>query len=113
MLPVANPNVIFKALSDGAVLFSTEDEVYYGLNEVGARVWELLPPACATLDEMCAALAGTYPDVDEATIRADVAELLEDLLAHRLLTLRPDAPSNGQRAETPSQADRPESARVG
>jgi len=67
MLPVANPKVIYKALLDGeAVLFSTEEEVYFGLNEVGARVWELLPPATNSLDELCAALAVQYLDADPA-----------------------------------------------
>ena len=45
MLPVPNPKVLFKSMSDGAVLFSTDNEVYFGLNSVGARVWELLPPS--------------------------------------------------------------------
>ena len=51
MLPTRNPKVIFKALATGAVLYSTEEEVYFGLNPVGVRVWELLPPAHQTLDE--------------------------------------------------------------
>ena len=113
MLPVANPNVIFKTLSDGAVLFSTEDEVYFGLNEVGARVWELLPPRCSTLDELCTLLAAKYPEVDEAVIRADVTELLADLLAHRLLMPRQAEAPDAQRAETPAKAGWTASARVG
>jgi hypothetical protein len=85
MLPVANPKVIYKAMPDGAVLFSTADEVYFGLNEVGARVWELLPPATRTLDELCAAMQRHYPDVPLETIRADVVELLEELSAQGLV----------------------------
>ena len=80
VLPTRNPKVIFKALASGAVLYSTEEEVYFGLNPVGVRVWELLPPAHQTLDEVCRVLASEYPDVEEAVIRADVSELLDDLL---------------------------------
>jgi DNA-directed RNA polymerase specialized sigma24 family protein len=32
LLPTPNPDVIHKAVADGAVLLSTRDEVYYGLN---------------------------------------------------------------------------------
>jgi len=80
VLPTRNPKVIFKALATGAVLYSTDEEVYFGLNPVGVRVWELLPPAHQTLDEVCRVIASEYPDVGEDVIRADVAELIDDLI---------------------------------
>jgi hypothetical protein len=79
VLPTRNPKIIFKALATGAVLYSPQDEVYFGLNPVGVRVWELLPPACKQLDEVCRTLEGEYPDAPAEMIRADVAELLEEL----------------------------------
>ena len=94
MLPTRNPKVIFKALSTGAVLYSTEEEVYFGLNPVGVRVWELLPPAHQTLDEVCRVLVGEYPDAEESVIRADVTELIDELL--RLGLVQP-APASAQR----------------
>jgi hypothetical protein len=114
MLPVANPKVIYKPLSDGAVLFSTEDEVYFGLNAVGARVWELLPPATSTVRELCDRIAAQYPDVDPAMIRADVAELIAELVKHRLAIdehAEHNDDSHLQRAF--QQAGEAESARVG
>ena len=59
MLPVAGRQVVYKAVADGAVLLHTETEVYYGLNRVGARVWELL--------------------------RQDVTELFDELIGYGLL----------------------------
>lgn len=88
MLPVPNPKVLFKSMSDGAVLFSTDNEVYFGLNSVGARVWELLPPVCTTFDELCTRLSGEYPEVARSIIEADVKELLGDLTAHNLVAVR-------------------------
>ena len=85
MLPTRNPKVIFKALATGAVLYSTEEEVYFGLNPVGVRVWELLPPVHQTLDEVCRVIASEYPDVGEDVIRADVAELIDELIKQRLV----------------------------
>jgi hypothetical protein len=88
MLPVANPRVIYKALSEGAVLLSTTDEVYFGLNEVGARVWEHLPPVLNTLDELCAEIGAAYPGTDAETIRADISELLAELTEYGLVLPR-------------------------
>lgn len=85
MLPRPNPDVIFQAVADGAVLLDTRTEVYFGLNSVGARIWGLLPPACATLEEVCALLCGDYPEVDEPTLRTDVKELLDELATHGLV----------------------------
>jgi hypothetical protein len=114
MLPVVNPKVIFKALSDGAVLFSTEDEVYFGLNEVGALVWQLLPPKLSTLEELCTAVAERYPDVEAGVIRQDVTELISELASHRLVFPRHVEQADDSSLENPSQeTDQAESARVG
>ncbi len=76
MLPRPHPAVLFQAVSEGAILLHTEQEVYFGLNPVGVEVWQLLPPACSQVDEVCAALARRYPDVPRETLLEDVAELL-------------------------------------
>ena len=95
MLPTRNPKVIFKALATGAVLYSTEEEVYFGLNPVGVRVWELLPPVHQRLDDLCRVIAADYPDAPEDVIRADVTELLEELTR---LGLVKAAPAPAERA---------------
>ena len=84
MLPSANPSIIFQKLDEGAVLFAPHSELYFGLNEVGVIVWDLLPPRSATLEDLCTAVGARYPDVPTATIRADVAELLDQLVADGL-----------------------------
>jgi len=89
MLPSVNPSVIFQKLDDGAVLFAPETEFYFGLNAVGALVWEMLPPRHASLEALCASLTATFPDIAPSVIRSDVEELLEQLVAEGLL-LRPD-----------------------
>jgi hypothetical protein len=96
MVPHANPAVVFKPVTGGAVLLHVDDEVYYGLNAVGARVWELLPPESASLDEICTAIAAEYPDAPLDDVRADVTELLNDLLEHGLvLAAIPQTASSG------------------
>jgi hypothetical protein len=78
-LPIARPTVVWTALPDGAVLFSTETEVYYSINTVGALVWELLPSDGMTLDALCDVVREHFPGAPLAQIRGDVVELLADL----------------------------------
>ena len=85
-LPRKRDGVQFRAVPDGAVLYSKEHEVYYGLNQVGTHVWGLLPPVTATLHELCEKLAVIYTDVSVDVIRADVDEMLQELVSHGLLT---------------------------
>lgn len=85
MLPTPNPAVLLQPVADGAILLHTEQEIYFGLNAVGVEVWNLLPPACASLDEVCEALARRYPEVPGEVLRSDVAELLDALAEQRLV----------------------------
>lgn len=78
-LPAPAPDVLYQALQDGAVLFSPSNEIYFGLNHVGARIWELLPPATRTLDELVDRVAASYPDAPPDRIRRDAQALLADL----------------------------------
>jgi len=89
-LPVPAPSAIFKALSEGGVIFSAATEIYFGVNTIGARIWELLPPVCSTVGEVCAALLTQHPEAGATRIRADVLKFLEELTASGLATL--DAP---------------------
>ena len=84
-LPTPVDGVLFQALEDGAVLFSATSELYFGLNHVGARIWELLPPATSTLDELCARLQQRYQEARPTVLRRDVLELLERLRAEGLV----------------------------
>lgn len=92
MLPIPKDDVIFRRLADGAVVLHGTEEIYYGLNDAGARIWELLP-TCASCDQLWERLCAESPGVDAATIRADAQALIADLLHFGLLTARaPDHP---------------------
>jgi hypothetical protein len=80
--------VIFAALEGGAVLFDRSDGTYYGLNDVGARVWEMLSPGYESVDAMCGALQVQYRDVDPGELRNDVRELLDVLTSFGLVVDR-------------------------
>src|SRR5690349_1474867 len=78
-LPQRKSSVILKEVPEGAILFSTETEVYFSLNAIGVQVWRLLPPECRHVDEVVARIHDDYPEVSRETISSDVRLLLEDL----------------------------------
>lgn len=85
MLPKIKPQVVFCEVEDGAVLLSAADEIYFGLNEVGARVWQMLPPHHTTIRQVCDSLMEEYPDAPAEDILTDVQELLQQLREHGLV----------------------------
>ncbi len=85
MLPSPHPAVVCKPVAEGAVLLHTESEVYFGLNDVGLQVWDLLPPRCKELAQICAALSLRYPEIEPAQLRNDVSELLQQMMNEGLV----------------------------
>jgi hypothetical protein len=83
-LPKPNPAVLFQPVEDGAVLLDPVQEIYFGTNSVGARIWQLLPES-RDLGQLCAALSSVYPDVEPSVLQADAVELLEALQAEGLV----------------------------
>ena len=76
-------SVMFRELEGESVILGLDSESYFGLDEVGTRMWRVVTEA----DSIQAAfdvLLGEY-DVDSDTLRADLAELLETLLARGLI----------------------------
>jgi len=57
---------------------------YYGLDEVGARVWSSLEEKPQSLDELCDAVLEDY-DIDKETCLNDINALLKDLISEKLV----------------------------
>jgi len=67
------------------VLLRLEDGGYYALDEVGAAVWELCDGSRG-IDELVDTLCAEF-DAPQETVRADVAEFIDDLRRERLLAV--------------------------
>jgi PqqD family protein of HPr-rel-A system len=78
-----SPNVVFRDLDGEAVLLDLSSGTYFGLNEVGTRVWQLLHDGRDEA-QIVATLAAEY-DAAPAVIASDVARLLGDLRSRRLI----------------------------
>jgi hypothetical protein len=80
-----DPQVLFQALDEEAVLLDLASERYLVLNELGRRLWELL----SADGDTSAALTRLLEEyqVDEITLRADVAAWIEKLVKLKLASL--------------------------
>ena len=82
------PDVIFRVLGVEAIVLNLDGGLYFGLNEVGTRIWSLLEEHDG--EEVSRRLAAEY-DVTLDQARADVSALIDDLVSRGLL-VRADAP---------------------
>lgn len=80
---VHNPDVAWRVIDDEAVLLAIETTTYYSLDPVGTFIWKAFAEG-ASQEEVLTRVLATY-EVDEATARADLDELVGDLVAERLL----------------------------
>ena len=78
-------NVATRELDGELVLLNFDTESYFGLDEVGARIWDVLRDA-PSVEAGVATLLAEF-DVDESTLRADVERLLTQLVDGGLVAL--------------------------
>jgi hypothetical protein len=76
-------SVLFRDLDGEAVLLETVTGRYYGLNEVGTRMWALIQDH-GEIGAVCHALLAEY-DVPEDRLREDLGYFVETLAARGLL----------------------------
>jgi Coenzyme PQQ synthesis protein D (PqqD) len=76
-------DVVFRDLEGEMVLLNLATGVYFGLDPVGTRIWELLASGRSS-DEIVGALTAEY-DVDAETCRADLARFLGTLRDNELV----------------------------
>jgi hypothetical protein len=82
----AHPSVLCRELSGETVLLNLESGVYYGLDAVGTRVWQLLLQGLSIAD-ICDTLIDDY-DVAPDVLRGDVVRLIGELRERGIVTPR-------------------------
>ena len=80
-------HVLVRAVDGELVLLNLDNEQYYGLDAIGAAMWDALTTA-ATLPEAIQELLEAY-EVDKETLTQDVEKLLQELNARGLVELDP------------------------
>ncbi|HEY2460015.1 MAG TPA: PqqD family protein [Candidatus Acidoferrum sp.] len=84
---VVPPHVLFRLLDKESVLLNLETERYFGLDETGTRMWELLTNS-ANIESAYRQLLAEF-DVEPELLRANLTELLGRLMEGGLLQVTP------------------------
>ena len=69
-VPAPVTEVIYQTVEEGAVLFLPSEELYFGLNPVGAEIWSLLRTA-ESFTGLCDSVMALYPGVERSVIEDD------------------------------------------
>ena len=84
------------------MILHLESGIYFGLSNVGARIWEFIQepkPVCDVRD----AILEEY-DIDAAQCERDVLALLGELLSHELIEVHLEPEPSGCSAMTSCQS---------
>ena len=76
-------DVLLSELDGESVLLNLKTETYFGLDEVGTRMWSALTGS-DSIEAACELLKADY-DVDAQRLREDLVALLEKLFENGLL----------------------------
>jgi len=79
------PRISFRRVRDEMALLNLDTGVYFGLDEVGARMWELVAEH-RPLPLVAEQMEKEY-DVDPARLREDLLRLVDELVAKGLLEI--------------------------
>ena len=84
---IDDDNVVSRELEGEAVILNLKSGTYFGLNEVGTRIWALIPEH-GSLRKVFEALKEEY-EVPPETLENDLLELVDQLQAKGLVSLAP------------------------
>jgi hypothetical protein len=78
------PNAVARQVGDETVILHVGSGTYFGLDSVGARIWQLMGEG-KSVNEICDVVLDEY-DVSSEDVERDIAGLIKDLLAHDLVS---------------------------
>ena len=85
--------VVFRELDGEAVLLNLDSGMYFGLDRIGTRIWQLVEQH-GQIDPIVTTLVDEY-DADATVLREDVARLLGALTEKGLVIEGDDATAGG------------------
>lgn len=85
---VASPEQVSSKLGDEVVILNLRNGVYYGLDPIGTRIWELIQEP-RSVRQVCEVLLEEY-EVTFEQCAEDVLALMRDLQAQGLIETRDD-----------------------
>lgn len=83
----ANAEILTSEINGELVMMDIGSGQYYALDTIGNTIWQQLKQPCQVA-VLCQQL-GEFYDAPAKTIESDVLELLEQMLAKQVITLKP------------------------
>jgi len=83
--PSIPAQVMARQVGDETVILDLGSGTYFGLDPVGARIWQLIGEG-KTLGEICDTMLDEY-DVTREALERDVIELVDKLLEQKLISI--------------------------
>lgn len=80
-----DPNMLFSKMDQEVVMLSISNSEYYGLDEIGSRIWEILEKP-VRVDQLIDRLLEEY-EVSRTQCENDVFPLLNELYDKKLIHL--------------------------
>lgn len=84
---LAADNVLIQELAGQSVLLNLETEEYFGLDDVGTRIWQSLIDEKNSLKTTIELLQKEYQGVESEQLEQDLKNLMEELLANGLIEI--------------------------
>jgi hypothetical protein len=81
---IVSSQAVARQLEDEIVILHLGNGTYFGLDVVGARIWQLMGEG-KSLNEVCNIVLDEY-EVSREDIERDIVALTKDLLAHDLVS---------------------------
>ena len=81
-----HPDVLFQVVNGETVLLNLKNERYFGLDEVGTRIWQLLNDD-GDLQKAFAIMLDEY-DVEASQLEEDINKLVGELLEDGLIEIK-------------------------
>ena len=81
-----NSEIISSKIDNETVMMDIDFDKYYGLEEVGTRIWELLETQIS-FEELCRSLVGEF-DVSLEQCENDIKPFLHELIEQKMLVIK-------------------------
>ncbi|PWJ58237.1 coenzyme PQQ synthesis protein D (PqqD) [Dyadobacter jejuensis] len=77
-------NQVASKVAGETVILNHHKGAYYGLDEVGVLVWDLLEEGPQTMEDLCTSVMAQY-DVSQQTCQEDLDSLIQSLIDEKLV----------------------------
>lgn len=81
-----NPHVVYTQIDSDLVMLDPKDQLFYGVNSIGAELWSLLEKRSLSVTEICSHVEMHY-DVPETQYVGDVLSFIESMVKQNMLLL--------------------------